>query len=347
MSAGNSEDLWTPLQEDAVSPAPAKSGFLCSVWHSAVQDFISYLNEYVYYCGYSLDKWMDSDNAILTAQQHICSVVTSADIVIFAKPGCGYCARAKSLLQSQYHNTSNPTFTENVVDVIKSTSEGTALAKALIISLQLGDMTFPQIVIRGKYIGGSDEFSDLVAAGQLPILLKKPISTPSTNYIISWEESAIARAGKPDLLTVPHMRGSDGAWYPRWPWYCFHFCLYSNLVRYISIIHLCLMIPAYYLYMRGTTSDIASAHVLIWILLCDLCAICLFGPSPLSISGTISTYFGWRVRGNATSSIPYKVVWIFYIASLIPLFAKKNYSGLSTALLAYITNSTFLVVFRF
>jgi len=346
MASSNSEPLQTS-QEDGKHPHGTCGALVCRTWNSGVQDFIAYLNEYVYYCGYSLDTWMDSDSAILMAQQSISTTATSADVVVFAKPGCGYCKRAKALLQEQHSSASNPAFTEVVVDVVKSSAEGAVLAKALVISLQLGDMTFPQILIRGRYIGGADDLSDLVAAGQLPRLLGEEVAKASPKHIVPWEAQATARAGKADLFTVPHMRGADGAWYPQWPWYGFQWCLYSNLVRYISIVQLGLMIPAYFLYKRGAAADVAAAQVLMWILLYDLCAIIIFGPSPWSISGLISTYFGWRVRGNATSALPYKVVFLAYVITFVPLFFKQNYSSLMTSLLAYISNSTILVVFRF
>jgi len=347
MASSNPQALQIPLQAEEPAKEHGSCTLVCKIWNTAVQDFISYLNEYVYYCGFSLDQWMDSDSAILTAQQQVCTAATTADVVVFAKPGCGYCARAKALLQAQHSSASNPTFTEAVVDVVKGTTEGAALAKALAISLQLGDMTFPQILIRGRYIGGADDLADLVAAGRMPALLARDMCSASAKHLLSWEERAKTRASKPDLFTVPHMRSAEGAWYPHWPWYGFHFCLYSNLVRYMSLIQLGLMVPSYFMYKRGSASDIAAAQVLMWILLYDLCAIILFGPSPLSISGTISTYCGWRVRGNATSALPYKAVFVAYVVTFIPLFFKKNYSGLTTALLAYISNSLLLVAFRF
>lgn len=152
------------------------------------------------------------------------------------------------------------------------------------------------------------------------------------------------------LCSVPHLpANTPGDWYPRgWPWYTFQWCLYSNLVRYISFLQICVMLPAavlYDAYPDGTGHEVAN--FLLILLLVDLSALVCFGPSPWSPSGTLSTYFMWKVRGNATSSIPYKVVWAVYLITLIPLLAEKKYGDMKVALLGLIFNSALLVVLRF
>jgi len=70
------------------------------------------------------------------------------------------------------------------------------------------------------------------------------------------------------------------------------------------------------------------ATVLLWWYTTDLTLTCVFGPSPWSPIGIVCTYIGWRVRGNATFSVPYKVVFAAYLAGLYPMMIKRS-SGLS------------------
>jgi len=84
-----------------------------------------------------------------------------AKIEIYTTPFCGYCARAKSLLEKK-----GAAYEE--VDVMmdeKKRSEMRERAKR---------STVPQIFINGQYIGGSDELAALEQAGRLDALLAQP-----------------------------------------------------------------------------------------------------------------------------------------------------------------------------
>jgi glutaredoxin 3 len=84
-----------------------------------------------------------------------------ARIEIYTTPFCGYCARAKSLLDRK-----GVAYEE--MDVMmddKKRSEMRQRAKR---------STVPQIFINGQYIGGSDELADLEQAGKLDPLLAQP-----------------------------------------------------------------------------------------------------------------------------------------------------------------------------
>ena len=84
-----------------------------------------------------------------------------AKIEMYTTPFCGYCARAKSLLEKK-----GAAYEE--VDVMmdeKKRSEMRERAK---------HSTVPQIFINGQYIGGSDELAALERAGKLDALLAQP-----------------------------------------------------------------------------------------------------------------------------------------------------------------------------
>jgi glutaredoxin 3 len=77
---------------------------------------------------------------------------------MYATSWCGYCGRARRLLQSK-----GVAFEEIDVDVERSArAEMTARS---------GRRTVPQIFIGETHVGGSDELLELEAAGQLDSLL--------------------------------------------------------------------------------------------------------------------------------------------------------------------------------
>jgi len=82
-----------------------------------------------------------------------------ADVVIYTRPFCGYCARAMSLL-----NEKGAPFTEIEAgmdpDKRREMTERSG-----------GRTTFPQIFIAGQHIGGCDEMLALERAGKLDPML--------------------------------------------------------------------------------------------------------------------------------------------------------------------------------
>lgn len=84
-----------------------------------------------------------------------------AKIEIYTTPFCGYCARAKGLLDSKgaaYDET----------DVMMDDKKRTEMRERAKRS------TVPQIFINGQHIGGSDELAALEQAGKLDALLAQP-----------------------------------------------------------------------------------------------------------------------------------------------------------------------------
>ncbi|MBU1385470.1 MAG: glutaredoxin 3 [Alphaproteobacteria bacterium] len=82
-----------------------------------------------------------------------------ADIVIYTKPGCPYCIAAKALLDKK-----GADFTEIV-------ASNDPQKKQEMIQRSGGRMTFPQIFIDEKHVGGSDELHALDRNGELDPLL--------------------------------------------------------------------------------------------------------------------------------------------------------------------------------
>ena len=83
-----------------------------------------------------------------------------ADVVIYTKPGCGYCHAAKALLN------------EKGVDFTEIVASNDPAKKQEMIQRSNGRMTFPQIFIDGKHIGGSDDLAALDRKGGLDALLE-------------------------------------------------------------------------------------------------------------------------------------------------------------------------------
>jgi glutaredoxin 3 len=81
-----------------------------------------------------------------------------ADIVIYTRQMCSYCAAAKSLLSRK-----GQTYTEHDAS-FEPALRAEMMAKS-------GRNTFPQIFIDGKHIGGFDDMNALDRAGKLDPLL--------------------------------------------------------------------------------------------------------------------------------------------------------------------------------
>ena len=84
-----------------------------------------------------------------------------AKIEMYTTPFCGYCARAKSLLEKK-----GAAYEE--VDVMMDEKKRAEMRERAKRS------TVPQIFINGQHIGGSDELAALEQAGKLDPLLAQP-----------------------------------------------------------------------------------------------------------------------------------------------------------------------------
>ena len=82
-----------------------------------------------------------------------------ADVVIYTRPFCGYCARAVALL-----NEKDVPF-EEIEAGMDPKLRNEMMEKS-------GRSTFPQIFIGGKHIGGCDDMMALDRAGKLDEMLQ-------------------------------------------------------------------------------------------------------------------------------------------------------------------------------
>lgn len=265
--------------------------------------------------------------------------------VVVAKEGCGFCKRAKAMLAEEQEKGRE--FTTHIIIGTDRTWR-----HAVGTSLNLGDLTFPQIIIRGVYVGGCDNLRNGIERGRLTEWLVREAVPASDEGLVIWEPKLLKESLSPQLLQVATVPSTKSKWYSKF--YLFNWHMYSNLVRYISLFHvICfVLLLIFYKPMKNDNSSAKlGANIVFILLFIDLVMLVVFGPSPFSLSGTLATYFGWKYKGNVTSAVPYKVVFAAYLVSMLPLIIGKDASLHSgTALGVYlgsVVNSTVLVVFRF
>lgn len=82
-----------------------------------------------------------------------------ADVTIYTREYCGYCARAKALLDSK-----GIPYTEHDATYSRELREE-------MIQKANGRSTFPQIFINGTHVGGCDDLHALDRAGKLDPML--------------------------------------------------------------------------------------------------------------------------------------------------------------------------------
>ncbi len=82
-----------------------------------------------------------------------------ASVVIYTREFCGYCSRAKSLLESKG------------IDYVEHNATYSPDLRQEMISKSNGSSTFPQIFIDGRHVGGCDDLYALDRAGKLDPML--------------------------------------------------------------------------------------------------------------------------------------------------------------------------------
>jgi glutaredoxin 3 len=86
-------------------------------------------------------------------------MATAPKILMYSADWCGYCARARRLLDAK-----GAAYEEIDVDLVPGARKE--------MQTRSGRSTIPQIFIDGQHIGGADELQALEAAGGLDPLLK-------------------------------------------------------------------------------------------------------------------------------------------------------------------------------
>jgi glutaredoxin 3 len=87
------------------------------------------------------------------------SLPVAARVEIYTRDYCGYCSRAKALLESKG------------VQFAEYRAGDDPEKRREMIQRSHGGSTYPQIFINGRHVGGSDDIFDLDRAGQLDGLL--------------------------------------------------------------------------------------------------------------------------------------------------------------------------------
>ncbi|MBB4279327.1 glutaredoxin 3 [Rhizobium mongolense] len=82
-----------------------------------------------------------------------------APVIIYTRQFCGYCARAKSLLE------------EKGIDYVEHDATFSPDLRQEMIGRSNGRTTFPQIFIAGQHVGGCDDLYALDRAGGLDPML--------------------------------------------------------------------------------------------------------------------------------------------------------------------------------
>jgi glutaredoxin 3 len=86
-------------------------------------------------------------------------MATAPKILMYSADWCGYCARARRLLDAK-----GAAYEEIDVDLVPGARQE--------MQARCGRSTIPQIFINGQPVGGADELQALEAAGGLDSLLK-------------------------------------------------------------------------------------------------------------------------------------------------------------------------------
>jgi glutaredoxin len=268
--------------------------------------------------------------------------VDEHDVVLFEKPGCGHCRRAKVVLAEHYGHL-------DVRLLIGSTRPG---RNALKQALGHPEVSFPTIFVRGRYFGGASDLCALHDAGGIDAL----VATPRVPFAVG----RVSR-GAPQFLRPAGV--GPGLCDSSERWCSFQMKAYANVVRIVSVLH----IIGFALFLLlgsaiGGSAGVGAAMILAFFLALDMTLFVLFGPTPLSPMGDLATWIVWDWRGEPVPAVPYKVVFVAYIVMLVRILSQcglwqehsggvvecaeheNNWQG---SIVAAITNSALLAAFRF
>lgn len=221
---------------------------------------------------------------------------------------------------------------------------------ALKQGLGLPMVSLPAIFVRGAFLGSLEQLQDVISTNRLNDVLSAPMRT--------FPADASVMPDPVKLFVGP--RGQ------RWPGFQMH--VYGNFIRMLSLLHVVLF--ATMLAIAGAAPGVATG--MLWVIAVDLFLFTALGPTPLAPLCTLVTIFVWRFRGNAVTSLPYKLVigawYLWNIASVMTcndLFTGALYqigqcpkvcgdtkdqecpSYFQIHLGGLLLNSTFLAFFRF
>lgn len=129
----------------------------------------------------------------------------------------------------------------------------------------------------------------------------------------------------------------------------------------MSCFHTLLLCLALLFGVTGESSQLGYVVLILSVFLfIDISLFLLWGASPTSVLGVLSTRLVWNFRGGAVPAIPYKVVFIFYLVALWEFIndcgfkrndtisIKECFKGThETTFITGIINSSLLSILRF
>jgi glutaredoxin len=234
--------------------------------------------------------------------------VASADVVVYGKQECAYCAVATKILDAEKiaYKTYYPQGSE--VRDLK-----TALGVAMI--------SFPAIFVRGMYLGSYDKLEDAQRSGDLEKLLQMPMNP---------------LAKIPDPVNLCRDARGGSIW-------SFQRYVNGNFIRAFHLFQILLLILL--AGMAGTGSPFALG--IAYFLLIDWAIFVVLGPVPAPICTLILAVI-WKARGPSVPAVPYKILQALQSVGLYNILKDNEFTLLEkAAVTGWITNSSFIVLFRF
>jgi glutaredoxin-related protein len=304
---------------------------------SAVEAIKRWLIDYV--LEWQLTDRRQARNFALISE-HMVALINNYDILCFVKPGglCPFCNMAQADLQA-YQETH--TFSLHIATLLDEERE---VMRLMLNSLEntTGFLpTYPTIFVRGRRLaGGYTELKAMSGAetGSLDEALEAdPHILPT--------EVELAQTSPHPLLR--HQAGGG-------PWLGFQVCVYGNIIRMIALFQVVLLGMAHFVFPPEKSVLYIPFMAILFV---DSFLFVVFGPTPFTPLGVLSTLLVWHRRGSVVKLVPYKVTFSFYaISSLATILCNSldAHDGAvckvlrsDTVIYTLFTNSIYLLIFRF
>ena len=209
--------------------------------------------------------------------------------------------------------------------------------------LGLPSISFPVIFLDGTYVGGSD---DVLGDSQRIIAAMRNGPPEEVPFEVTWS-NFVKEKNKFKLMMPPGGRQQSSRFM------CCQTKVFSNVIRLWSFIHV--LIFALLLILLDTNANPIIGISIVWILTYDIFMFVVHGSQPFSFIQTLCTIIIWKRRGNAVTTVPYKVVFAVYLNALVKILYDAHFVDLESMnsstnrilLLSGIVNSSMLAVTRF
>ena len=210
--------------------------------------------------------------------------------------------------------------------------------------LKVPAISFPIVIIDKVFHGGSDDVYE--NSKNIIDIIKDKNALSMTSGEIAWS-SYIREKSKFNFFTPPGGKNKASMLF------CCQTKVFSNVIRMWSLFHVvCFSIILLLLNLSANPSIIAF---FIWFITIDILMFELHGSNPFSILSTLSTIIIWQRRGNAVTSVPYKVVFFIYLNALVKILYEIHFSSIAALnsnankilILSAIINSSMLALTRF